>query len=94
MQISRKTFERLVQYVSDVTTPEEVATYLLIRYIDLHPVPPRSVVTISISPEVERAVGKYVLGRHGNTIIKRMLDYLESEVGRGEYHEGEDEEYF
>jgi len=84
----------LSEYLSDSVTLEQIATYLLIRYIDLNPVPSNPAVHIAISPEVERAVGKYVLGRHGNTIIKRMLDYLESEVGRGEYHEGEDEEYF
>ena len=69
---------------------------MLIRYVDLHPVSSRSSrgsVSISISSEVERAIGKYVLSRHGNTIIKKMLDYLESEVGKEEYYE-EDKEYF
>ena len=94
MQISKKTFQRLIQFVSDVTTPEQVATYLLIRYIDFHPIPSRTTITIPISPEVERAIGKYVLSRYGNTIIKRMLDYLEAEIRKGGCHEEKDEEYY
>lgn len=90
MRVSRKTYERLSEYLSDSVTLEQIATYLLIRYIDLNPVPSNPAVHIAISPEVERAIGRYVLSRHGNTIIKQMLDYLENEIERGRRDEEEE----
>jgi len=79
MKLSKKLFERLLYYSHPSLSPEQVVSYLIIRYMDLNPTKGNGV-SVDISGEVEKAVGKYFLNKYGNGIVKKMLMVMEKEM--------------
>ena len=83
MKLSKKLFERLLHYSHPSLSPEQVVSYLIIRYMDLNPTKGNGV-SVDISGEVEKAVGKYFLNKYGNGIVKKMLMVMEKEMEKRE----------
>ena len=79
MKLSKKLFERLLYYSHSSLTPEQIVSYLIIRYMDLNPVKGNGM-NVKISEELEKAVGKYFLNKYGNGIVKKMLMVMEKEM--------------